>query len=102
MTTSPVQFLKETYLKPLGITPGELADALGVREIEVRYWLECCNEVTYDQAFMLDKLFPYTTATQWLDLQREYVISQLQLDTVFQEKLRGVTDNPVWRRNLSF
>ena len=62
------QILVEEFMEPLGITQGQLADAMGVPRKHVN---ELCNDrrtVTADTALMLSRVFD-TSPEFWTNLQ---------------------------------
>jgi antitoxin HigA-1 len=63
------EILVEEFMGPLGLTQGDLADAMGVPRKHVN---ELCNNrraVTADTALMLARVFG-NTADFWLNVQR--------------------------------
>jgi addiction module HigA family antidote len=63
------EMLTEEFLKPLGITQGALAEAMGVQRRLVN---ELCNDrraITADTALMLARVFG-NSPDFWLNLQR--------------------------------
>jgi antitoxin HigA-1 len=63
------EMLVEEFLKPLGLTQGALAEAMGVQRRLVN---ELCNDrrsVTADTALMLARVFG-NSADFWMNLQR--------------------------------
>lgn len=66
--TSVGTMLKEEFLKPLGITQGELAKAMGVGRKTVNELCGGRRGVTAESAFLLAKVLG-TTPEFWLNLQ---------------------------------
>ena len=63
------EILTEEFLVPLGLTQGDLADAMGVPRKHVN---ELCNDrraITADTALMLARVFG-NSADFWLNVQR--------------------------------
>src|SRR2546427_3802474 len=63
------EILREEFMTPLGLTQGDLADAMGVPRKHVN---ELCNDrrtITADTALILQRVFG-NTAEFWLNLQR--------------------------------
>src|SRR5207253_9736277 len=63
------EILVEEFMEPLGLTQGELAEAMGVQRKHVN---ELCNgrrAITADTALMLARVFG-NTAEFWLNIQR--------------------------------
>jgi antitoxin HigA-1 len=63
--------LLERYLNPLGVTPADLATALGVELRQVRDLLEGRSPITLDMATRLALYFD-VPARWWLELQARY------------------------------
>lgn len=69
------EMLTEEFLKPLGLTQGALAEAMGVQRRLVN---ELCNDrrsITADTALMLARVFG-NTPEFWLNVQRRTDIWQ--------------------------
>jgi addiction module HigA family antidote len=63
------EILVDEFMKPLGLTQGELAEAMGVPRKHVN---ELCNDrrtITADTALMLARVFG-NSADFWLNVQR--------------------------------
>jgi addiction module HigA family antidote len=63
------EMLREEFMEPLGLTQGQLAEAMGVQRKHVN---ELCTDrraVTADTALMLARVFG-NSADFWLNLQR--------------------------------
>ena len=63
------EMLREEFMDPLGLTQGQLADAMGVQRKHVN---ELCTDrrcITADTALMLARVFG-NSADFWLNLQR--------------------------------
>ncbi|MCA3629413.1 MAG: HigA family addiction module antidote protein [Methylobacterium sp.] len=63
------EMLREEFMEPLGLTQGQLADAMGVQRKHVN---ELCTDrrgITADTALMLARIFG-NSADFWLNLQR--------------------------------
>ncbi len=67
----PGIFLLERYLNPLGLTPSDLATALGVEECQVHDLVEGRSPITPDTAARLALYFD-VPARWWLELQARY------------------------------
>jgi addiction module HigA family antidote len=63
------EMITEEYLKPLGITQGQLAKAMGVSRRTVNEVCTGKRTVTVETALMLAKVFD-NTPDFWLNLQR--------------------------------
>jgi len=63
------EMITEEYLKPLGITQEQLAQAMGVSRKTVNELCTGKRGVTVDSALMLAKVFD-STPDFWLNLQR--------------------------------
>ena len=67
--THPGEVLREEFMKPLGLTQGALADAMGVQRKHVN---ELCNDrrtVTAPTALILARVFG-NSPDFWLNVQR--------------------------------
>ncbi|MCX7342247.1 MAG: HigA family addiction module antitoxin [Hyphomicrobiales bacterium] len=63
------EMLREEFMEPLGLTQGQLAEAMGVQRKHVN---ELCTDrrtITADTALMLARIFG-NSADFWLNLQR--------------------------------
>jgi addiction module HigA family antidote len=63
------EMLREEFMEPLGLTQGQLAEAMGVQRKHVN---ELCTDrrtITADTALMLARVFG-NSADFWLNLQR--------------------------------
>lgn len=63
------QMLREEFMAPLGLTQGQLAEAMGVQRKHIN---ELCTDrrtITADTALMLARVFG-NSADFWLNLQR--------------------------------
>ncbi len=70
-TQHPGVFLLERYLRPLGITPSDLAQALGVEEQRISELVAGRSPMTPDTAARLALYFD-VPARWWLELQARY------------------------------
>ena len=64
----PGEIIKQEYLKPLGLTQRQLADALGITRAKVNEIILGKRAITPDIAFRLSKCFN-TTPEFWINLQ---------------------------------
>ena len=64
----PGEILLEDFLKPMGITPYRLAQALNVPKTRISAILKGRRSITADTALRLARFFG-TTAKLWLNLQ---------------------------------
>ncbi len=63
------EMLREEFIKPLGLTQGQLADAMGVPRKHVNELCTNRRSITADTAHMLARLFG-NSADFWLNIQR--------------------------------
>ena len=63
------EMISKEYLKPMGITQGQLADAMGVSRRTVNEICTGKRTVTVETALMLARVFD-NTPDFWLNLQR--------------------------------
>ena len=63
------EMLTEEFLAPLGLTQGQLAEAMGVSRKTVNEWCTNRRAITVDTALMLATVFG-NTADFWLNLQQ--------------------------------
>lgn len=63
------EMLREEFMDPLGITQGQLADAMGVQRKHVNELCTDRRSITADTALMLARVFG-NSADFWLNLQR--------------------------------
>jgi len=64
----PGEVIREEYLKPLGLTQQQLANALGITRVRINEIILGKRSVTPDTAFRLSKYFN-TTPDFWINLQ---------------------------------
>ena len=64
----PGEIIREEYLKPLGLTQQQLANALGITRVRINEIILGKRSVTPDTAFRLSKYFN-TTPDFWINLQ---------------------------------
>jgi addiction module HigA family antidote len=74
--TSPGEMLREEFLKPMGLTQRQLADALGVSYQRVNELINGKRGITISTALRLAKYFS-TSADFWLNMQRATDIYQV-------------------------
>jgi addiction module HigA family antidote len=67
----PGEFLREDFLKPMGISQNKLAQALGVSPRRISEIVNEKRSVTADTAMRLGKFFDMTPAF-WLNMQMRY------------------------------
>lgn len=72
--THPGELLSEEFLKPLGMSATQLADAIGVPQNRISEIIRGRRGVTADTAIRLGRYFD-TTAAFWTNLQAAYDIS---------------------------
>ncbi|MCZ8275006.1 MAG: HigA family addiction module antitoxin [Microcystis sp. LE19-4.1E] len=63
------EMLREEFMDPLGLTQGQLADAMGVQRKHVNELCTDRRSITADTALMLARVFG-NSADFWLNLQR--------------------------------
>lgn len=63
------EMLREEFMAPLGLTQGQLADAMGVQRKHVNELCTDRRSITADTALMLARVFG-NSADFWLNLQR--------------------------------
>jgi addiction module HigA family antidote len=63
------EMLREEFMEPLGLTQGQLADAMGVQRKHVNELCTDRRSITADTALMLARVFG-NSADFWLNLQR--------------------------------
>jgi addiction module HigA family antidote len=68
--TPPGEILKHEFLKPLGMSQRELADALGITRVRINEIILGKRAITPDTAFRLAQ-FLHTTPEFWLGLQMD-------------------------------
>src|SRR5438552_19056251 len=67
----PGEQLREEFMKPLGITAGQLAEDIGVPVTRVQAIIAERRAITGDTALRLGRYFN-TTPEFWLNMQRDY------------------------------
>ncbi|MFW5488986.1 MAG: HigA family addiction module antitoxin [Desulfovibrio sp.] len=84
----PGRILKEEFLEPLEVSPGQLAIAMGVPSQRIYDVVAGKRGITLDTALRLAKFFG-TSHQMWLGLQAEYEFQKAQdeglVDRVAQE-----------------
>lgn len=73
----PRKIILEDYLKPLNITPSELADSLDLPVQKVDEMLNGDRAIDADMAYRIG-LATRTTAESWLDMQQAYDLWQAE------------------------
>lgn len=63
------EMLREEFMEPLGLTQGQLAEAMGVQRKHVNELCTDRRSITADTALMLARVFG-VSADFWLNLQR--------------------------------
>lgn len=63
------EMLREEFMEPLGLTQGQLAEAMGVQRKHVNELCTDRRSITADTALMLARVFG-NSADFWLNLQR--------------------------------
>ncbi|MCA3650177.1 MAG: HigA family addiction module antidote protein [Methylobacterium sp.] len=80
------EMLREEFMEPLGLTQGQLADAMGVQRKHVN---ELCTDrrgITADTALMLARVFG-NGADFWLNLQRRNDLWQALHDPTRRQRI---------------
>ncbi len=71
----PGEILREEYLAPLGMTPGALAKAMGLKDrTRIERIVRETQPVTPDTALRLGRVFA-TSAQYWMNLQTQHDLS---------------------------
>lgn len=78
--THPGEMLAEEFLKPLGMSATQLAEALGVPQNRISEIIRGRRGVTADTAIRLGRYFD-TTAEFWTNLQASHDISLAHSET---------------------
>ena len=73
----PGLMLREDFLQPLGITPGALADSLGLSRAHVSKLLHGQRKITPLTSLLLGKFFGMSTQF-WLNLQNHHDFIEAQ------------------------
>ena len=63
------EMLREEFMEPLGLTQGQLAEAMGVQRKHINELCTDRRSITADTALMLARVFG-NSADFWLNLQR--------------------------------
>ena len=71
----PGEILEEEFLKPIGITPYKLSQAIGVPQTRTSQILKGRRRITADTALRLAKFFG-TSSKFWLGLQNDFDIEE--------------------------
>ncbi len=71
----PGEILEEEFLKPIGITPYKLSQAIGVPQTRTSQILKGRRRITADTALRLSK-FLGTSSKFWLGLQNDFDIEE--------------------------
>lgn len=79
MRTHPGEVLAEEYLRPLGLSPRELAAAIGVPPNRISDILRGRRDVLADTAIRLGRYFDVDPRL-WLNLQTAYDLSKAETD----------------------
>jgi addiction module HigA family antidote len=85
----PGTVLKETYLNAYQLSPGKLAEDIGLSASAVRNVLINKAKITLNVAVRLSKYFG-TTVQYWVDLQNVYDMAELENDTELNEALKKI------------
>ena len=75
--THPGFMLREDFLQPFGITPGALADSLGLSRTHISKLLHGQRKITPLTSLLLGKFFGMS-ARFWLNLQNHYDLIEAQ------------------------
>ncbi len=89
----PGRILKEEFLKPLNISPGQLAIAVGVPNQRLYDVVAGKRGITLDTALRLAKFFG-TSHQLWLGLQAEYELQKAQDEGLVDRIEREVRPMP--------
>lgn len=84
----PGEFLREDFLKPMGISQNKLAQALGVSPRRISEIVNGKRSVTADTAMRLGKFFDMTPSF-WLSMQMRYDLN------VAEDEIRDVIEREV-------
>jgi addiction module HigA family antidote len=71
LAVHPGEILREEYLKPLDLSAGRLAKALGVPRTRIERVVKEETGITVDTAYRLSKFFS-TTPGFWMNMQTNY------------------------------
>jgi addiction module HigA family antidote len=85
----PGTVLKENYLNAYQLSPGKLAEDIGLSASAVRNVLINKAKITLNVAVRLSKYFG-TTVQYWVDLQNAYDMVELEKDTELNEALKKI------------
>jgi antitoxin HigA-1 len=95
MPSSPGEMLLEEFIKPLGLTQGELADKLGISRVAVNEIVNGRRSVTSATALRLAKALG-TTPEFWLNGQLSVDLYKAEHD---EEQLRALEQTTPIRRS---
>lgn len=88
----PGEILREDYLVPLGLSPGALARAMGLKDrARIERLSRGAQAITADTALRLGRVFD-TSAQFWLNLQVQHDLSAAAIDA--REDLAGLAKLP--------
>ena len=73
----PGEVLREEFLKPLDLSPGRLAKAIGVPRTRIERLAEETVELSPDTALRLARYFG-TTAEFWMNIQSRYALEKVR------------------------
>jgi addiction module HigA family antidote len=73
----PGEVLREEFLKPLGLSPGRLAKAIGVPRTRIERLADETVELSPDTALRLARYFG-TTAEFWMNIQSRYALEKVR------------------------
>ena len=82
--THPGEIIKEMYLKPLGLTQGNFAKALGISRPRANELLNGRRMVTPDTAMRLARAFK-TSAQYWLNMQAAVDLYDIRKKDAYRE-----------------
>jgi addiction module HigA family antidote len=85
----PGTVLKEKYLDTYQLSPGKLAEDIGLSASAVRNVLINKAKITLNVAVRLSKYFG-TTVQYWVDLQNAYDLVELEKDAELNEALKKI------------
>ncbi len=87
--THPGEYLREEYMKPLGLSAHGLAAALRVPATRISGIVHCRRAVTPDTALRLARYFG-TDAQSWLNMQQAHDLSvaEAEVGAVIAEEVK--------------
>ena len=89
----PGDMLRTEYMVPLGLTPGQLAKAIGVPRTRIERLVREETGISVDTADRLARYFG-SSVKFWLNLQNHYEIDCLRLDEARERAVAKITPRP--------